>query len=164
LPAIQSWKNHFIAGTVTVDPDFPMTQWAKFLLQAELTLNHLRAFADNDKISAYEGIFKSKYDFRAHPLAPIGTKVVVYEPSDQRTSWSPHGIQGFYLGPSLKHYRSVAVYIPNTNGIRISDQCQYFPKPFKFPGASTNEILLQSVVNLKEIINSKSISFFYSLI
>jgi hypothetical protein len=152
--AIQSWKNHFIAGIATVDPDFPMNQWSKFLLQAELTLNHLRPFANNDKISAYEGIFKTKFDFQAHPIAPIGTKVVVYEPSDQRASWSPHGIQGFYLGPSLNHYRSVAVYIPNTNGIRISDQCQYFPKPFKFPGASTNEILLHSVVNLKEAINN----------
>ena len=152
--AIQSWKNHFIAGIATIDPDFPMTQWPKFLLQAELTLNHLRPFADNDKISAYEGIYKSKYDFKAHPIAPIGTKVVVYEPSDQRTSWNPHGIQGFYLGPALNHYRSVAVYIPNTNGIRISDQCQYFPKPFKFPGASTNEILLNSIVDLKNVINN----------
>jgi hypothetical protein len=152
--AIQSWKNHFIAGIATVDPDFPMTQWPKFLVQAELTLNHLRPFADNDKISAYEGIYKSKYDFKAHPIAPIGTKVVVYEPSDQRTSWSPHGIQGFYLGPALKHYRSVAVYIPNTNGIRISDQCQYFPKPFMYPGASTNEILLNSVTDLKNAINN----------
>jgi len=154
--AIQSWKNHFIAGISTIDPDFPMTQWSKFLLQAELTLNHLRSFADNDKISAYEGIFKTKYDFKAHPIAPIGTKVVVYEPSDKRASWSPHGIQGFYLGPALEHYRSVAVYIPNTDGIRISDQCQYFPKPFKFPGASTNEILLKSIVNLKDTINNNT--------
>jgi hypothetical protein len=154
--AIQSWKNHFIAGIATVDPDFPMTQWSKFLLQAELTLNHLRPFADNEKISAYEGIFKSKYDFQAHPIAPIGTKVAVYEPSDQRASWSPHGIQGFYLGPALDHYRSVAVYIPNTNGIRISDQCQYFPKPFKFPGASTNEILLKSIIELKDVIDNNT--------
>ena len=40
--AIRSWKNHFIAGISTVDPDFPMSQWPKFLLQAELTFNHLR--------------------------------------------------------------------------------------------------------------------------
>ena len=91
--AIQSWKNHFIAGIATVDPDFPMTQWPNFLLQAELTLNHLRPFADNDKISAYEGIFKSKYDFQAHPIAPIGTKVVVYEPCLLYTSPSPRDRQ-----------------------------------------------------------------------
>ena len=48
----------------------------------------------------------------------------------------------------------MAIYIPNTEGIRISDQCQFFPKPFKFPGASTNEILLKSVDDLNETINN----------
>jgi len=154
--AIQSFKNHFIAGISTVDPDFPMNQWAKLLLQTELTLNHLRPFSDDKNISAYEGIFKSKYDFLAHPLAPIGTKVAAYEPNDQRSSWSPHAIQGFYLGPALNNYRSMAIYIPNTNGIRISDQCQFFPKPFQFPGASTKEILLKSVTELKNAVSSST--------
>ena len=80
----------------------------------------------------------------------------MYAPNDKRASWDPHGIQGFYLGPALLHYRCMAIYIPNTEGIRISDQCQFFPKHFKFPGASTNEILLKSVDDLNETINNNA--------
>ena len=146
--AIQSWKNHLIAGISTVDPDFPMNQWNKLITQAEITINHLRPYAGNISISAYEGILGEKYDFEAHPLAPIGIKVIIYEPADSRPSWNPHGIAGFYLGPALHHYRSMAVYIPDTKGIRISDQCEFFPTKFQFPGASKEEKLLKAVENL----------------
>ena len=152
--AIQTWKNHYLAGIASADKDFPMNRWTDLNKQAEITVNVLRPFADNPLISAYEGIFGRKYDFLSHPIAPPGTKVIVYEPSDKRPSWNPHGIPGFYLGPALKHYRSVTCYIPSTNGIRISDQCDFFPSKFKFPGASTEEILLNSINKLQSSINN----------
>ena len=152
--SIQTWKNHYIAGVASVDPDFPMIRWKDLNPQCEITVNVLRPFADNARISAYEGIYGHKYDFLAHPLAPPGTKVVVYEPSESRASWGPHGIPGFYLGPSLDHYRSVICYIPSTNGVRTSDQCDFFPAKFKFPGASTEEILLSSINKLQQSIEN----------
>ena len=147
--AIQSWKNHFVAGIASVDKDFPMYRWADLNEQCEITLNVLRSFTDNDTISAYEGIYGHKYDFLSHPIAPPDTKAIVYEPADKRPSWYPHGIAGFYLGPALKHYRSVRCYIPSTEAIRISDQCDFFPSKFKFPGASIEEILLNSINKLQ---------------
>lgn len=134
-----------------------MNRWNDLNEQCEITVNILRPFTDNPLISAYEGIFGKKYDFLSHPISPPGTKVVVYEPSDSRSSWSPHGISGFYLGPALKHYRSVICYIPSTNGVRISDQCDFFPSKFKFPGASTQEMLLNAINKLQNSIDNKEV-------
>ena len=39
--AIQTFKNHFIAGLSTVDPSFPMQLWDELLPQAQDTLNLL---------------------------------------------------------------------------------------------------------------------------
>jgi hypothetical protein len=41
--AIQTFKNHFIAGLCSVDPNFPLQLWNCLLLQATTTLNLLRA-------------------------------------------------------------------------------------------------------------------------
>jgi hypothetical protein len=90
----------------------------------------------------------------SHPIAPIGTKVVIYEPADKRPSWSQHGIAGYYLGPALKHYRSVKCYVPSTNRIRTSNQCDFFPEKFMFPGASTAEILLTAINKLQSTIDT----------
>ena len=152
--AIQSFKNHFIACLASVDSTFPMEYWPSLLEQAEITINILRPFADNSNMSAYEGIFKDKYDFLAHPLAPPGTRVVVYDPADNRSSWALHGVAGYYLGPALNHYREMRCYIPSTNGIRISNQCDFFPAKVKLPGASTAEILLAAIDKLQRTVES----------
>ena len=39
--AIQTFKNHFIAGLASTDPNFPLSNWCRLLPQAELTLNLL---------------------------------------------------------------------------------------------------------------------------
>ena len=131
-----------------------MSLWHELKVQAEITINQLRPFADNPPISAYEGIFGCKYDFLAHPLAPVGTKVLIYDPADSRKSWAPHGTPGFVLGPAIHHYRSQLTYVPDTKGQRFSDQCSFHPVPFKFPGASTEELLLAAVENLKQTVTN----------
>ena len=40
--AIQTFKNHFIAGLCTVDNAFPLQLWCELLRQAEIFLNLLR--------------------------------------------------------------------------------------------------------------------------
>jgi hypothetical protein len=51
--AICTFKNHFIAGLCSVDKDFPLHLWDKLLPQAELTINLLRSWRINPKISAW---------------------------------------------------------------------------------------------------------------
>jgi hypothetical protein len=38
------------------------------------------------------------YDFNRHPIAPLGTRVVVHD--KHRATWAPHGVDGFSVGPT----------------------------------------------------------------
>ena len=68
--AIQTFKNHFIAGLSTVDPTFPLQLWDELLTQAQDSLNLLRASCQNNKISAY-AVLEGEFNFnRTPPLPP----------------------------------------------------------------------------------------------
>ena len=41
--AIRTWKNHFITGLCTTDPNFPLFLWDTLVQQANITINLLRA-------------------------------------------------------------------------------------------------------------------------
>ena len=76
--AIQTFKNHFIAGLASTDPNFPLSNWCRLRPQAELTLNLLRPSPLNSKLSAYAQL-EGTFDFNRTPLAPPGTRVIVHE-------------------------------------------------------------------------------------
>ena len=76
--AICTFKNHFIAGLASTDPNFPLSNWCRLLPQAELTHNHLRASRLNPKFSAYAQL-EGTFDFTHTPLAPPGTRVIIQE-------------------------------------------------------------------------------------
>ena len=81
--AIQTYKNHFLAGLSSCNPEFPLREWDRLTIQAEITLNLLRNAHINPKLSAYAYLF-GPYDFNQYPLAPPGTRVVVHaKPSDR---------------------------------------------------------------------------------
>jgi hypothetical protein len=152
--AISSFKNHLISSFASVSKDFPMALWDELLYQLELTLAHLRPFALNPDISSYEGLFGKKNDFLAHPIAPVGIKVLVYETPDMRSSFANHGLEGFYLRPSEKHYRNFYCYIPSTNGFRDADQCAFLPERQVMPGGSKEEILINAINDLKSSLST----------
>jgi hypothetical protein len=102
--AIRTFKNHFITGLCSADDDFPIRLWDKLLPQAEITLNLMRASRVDGSKSAYEATF-GLFDHNKTPLAPPGCKVLIHEKPDQRRSWDPHGVKGWYLGPAMEHYQ-----------------------------------------------------------
>jgi hypothetical protein len=97
---IQTFKNHFIAGLCSVDTTFPLKLWDKLLPQATITMNLLRKSRINPNMSEYAQL-NGHFDFNRTPLAPPGTQVIAHEKPDQRASWDPHGVDGYYLGPTL---------------------------------------------------------------
>ena len=149
--AINDAKSHFISMLCLVHRAFPIQYWNELLPQAEATLNLLRPWHADRKLSAYHGMHKHQYDFNAHPLAPVGTLVVVHNarpPAGDRLSWSPHGHEGFYLGPALDHYRSFRVYDIVTKGLRTSNSLSWHPAPFPMPGSSAIELSLAAIADL----------------
>jgi hypothetical protein len=138
--AIRTWKNHFVSTLFTSDPDFPLDLMDYFIDQAEITINLLRASAITPCISAYQQV-RGVFDYCAHPFAPLGTKVVVFESPEQRQSWGAHGVEGWYIGPALDHYRCFAVYVNYTNAVRITDTVAWHPIAYVMPDASGLEAL-----------------------
>ena len=83
--------------------------WDQLLPQAEITLNLLGAQL-NPKLSAWAQLHGT-FDFNRTPLAPPGIHVIVHEKPGNRTSWSPHGLDGWYTGPAIESYHCYTCWI-----------------------------------------------------
>jgi hypothetical protein len=152
--AIQTWKNHFCAGLATCDPKFPLTEWDLLMPQADITLNLLRSSRRQPKLSAY-ACLNGNFDFNKTPLAPPGTRVVVHVTPNQRANMAPHGVDGWYVGPSEEHYRCHKCYIPSSSGVRDALTVDWFPHTVPFPKVSTDDYLRQTANDMLTIIQDK---------
>ena len=123
--AIQTSKDHLIAVISSCNPGFPLHLRVLILSQAALTLNLLRLSRVNPQLSA-EAQPNGVFDFNRTPLAPPVTKALIFDISADCRTWTPHGVDGWYLGPSPKHYRCYRLYVPKTRAERITRTVQFF--------------------------------------
>ena len=82
------------------------------------------------------------------PIAPASTRILIDDKPDFRSSWAPHGVLGYYLGPALQHYRSYRVKSSATKATRISDTLAWFPQGITIPGPSPRDTLHAAVIML----------------
>jgi hypothetical protein len=130
--AIQTFKAAFIAALATTDIDFPLQLWDWLTPQVQNTLNMLRALRiDPTKLA--NKILYGPYDWNRYPLALLGCKAVVYEDGNTRGSWASRGVDAFYLGPAMDHYRCNHYYIPDTRAYHISGSSKLFPQHCQLP-------------------------------
>ena len=149
--AIQTWKNHFISGLASCDPNFPLAEWDRLLPQCDITLNHLRSSRRQPKLSAHACI-SGIFDFNATPMAVPGTKVLTFEAPSQRRTFAPHGREGYYIGPSLEHYRCYKTFLTDTNAIRDTLTLDWFPKTVPFPKVTNDNYLRQTADDLLSLL------------
>ena len=153
--AIRTFKNHFIAGLCSTNKEFPMHLWDRLLPQAVLTLNLLRGSRLNPKLSAHTQVH-GVFDYNRTPIAPPGIKVQVHEKPDDRKSWSPHSVDGWYIGPAPEHYRCYRVWVVSTRAERIADTLQWFPDRFRMPAASSTDIIRAGVNDIVQALQHPS--------
>jgi hypothetical protein len=134
--AIRTFKEHFVSGLASVDPDFQLYLWDRLLPQAEMTLNLLRKSRQHPQLSTaahYHGMV----DYNKTAFAPPECKIIAHENPSQRRTWATHGQNGYSLGPAIYHYRCQNVYISSTASERIVDtlefpltilQCRSYPQ------------------------------------
>jgi len=151
--AIRTWKNHFIAGLCSTDPDFPMNLWDRLVPQANLTINLLRGSRMNPKLSAYAQV-QGAFDYNRTPLAPPGTRVLVHEKPNNRESWAPHGVDAWYIGPALESYRCYLTYIWETKAERITDTLEWFPHHVCMPTVSPLDIISAATQDILKALQS----------
>jgi hypothetical protein len=124
-----------------------MHLWDRLLPQAVIELNMLRTSRINPKLSAATHIF-GPYDFNRAPMAPPGTRIIAHETPRRTRTWSPHGRDGWYIGPALEHYRCYTVYITKTRGDRIVKTVDFFPEKITFPFPSSQDLATQAAADL----------------
>jgi len=118
---------------VGVNPNFPLCKWDCLIHQANITINLLRNAQINTKLSAYSYIF-GEFNFLATPLAPPGTKIVAHVSPEKRASWELNGEVGWYVGPSMHHYRCIKCYFLKTREERHCDMVDFFYMMCYFQG------------------------------
>ena len=153
--AIRTFKNHFIAGLASADPNFPLQLWDRFIQQSYITLNLLRGSRMNPKLSAYAQI-EGEFDYNRTPLAPPGIRVVVHEKPADRGTWSSHGVDGWYIGPAMESYRCFKTYIWSTKSERITDTLEWFPHHVTMPKASDMDLLIAATTDILKILQHPS--------
>jgi hypothetical protein len=136
--AIRTWKNHFIACLCSTDPRFPVVLSDRLIPQAVITLNLLRTSRINPQLSAHAQLY-GMFDFNKTPLAPPGTRALIFEDPDTREIWAPHGKEAWYLGPAMEHYRCYEFYLPETKGTRIAGSVEFFTHYCNTPTISSAE-------------------------
>jgi hypothetical protein len=149
--AIRTFKNHFVSTLVNVDSHFPMADWDRLLSQTTLTLNLLRSSRIHPSLSAYASLF-GQFDFNRTPLAPPGTKIVAHISADTRTSFGQHGQVGWYIGPSLEHYRCWKCYFPDTMSERDVLTVEFFPQKIPFPTFTKEAYLQQTAEDMLSLL------------
>ena len=45
------------------------------------------------------------FDFNKTHMATLGCKAVIHKKPDKRKTWDSSGINGWYVGPAMEHYR-----------------------------------------------------------
>jgi hypothetical protein len=135
LEGNQYIKNHFISGLCTTDSNFPLQLRDQLAVQAQATLNLLQTSHHDPSKSAYEAL-NGAYEFNKWPMAPPGTKAIIWENPSGRQSWAPQGIDAWYVGPSKDHYRLYQFYFPDTQVYSVDGSVEFFPQHCKLPTLS----------------------------
>ena len=108
--AIWTFKYHFIARIAITHKDFPPYLWCWIIPHASITLNLLWKYHMNPKLSGYAQLHGG-FNYNTTPLSLPVTQVIINKKPTVRGTWASHGVKGWYLGPSMDHYRCHRVYV-----------------------------------------------------
>jgi hypothetical protein len=101
----------------------------------------------NPNQSANQEIY-GPFDFNKTPLAPLGTKALIYNDPDSCASWAPHATDGYYVGPAVDHYRCLRFYIPTTQRFQFADTWCLYPTHCQIPVASQHDLSIAATEDL----------------
>jgi hypothetical protein len=114
-------QNQCICTFRAADDRYPENALFRLLPQAEKTLNLVRRSRINTDVAAWVELHGHAHDWNAHPMAPPGCPVLIYESPEQRVTMGDHGVPGFYINAADDHYRTYEVFVTATGHPRFSD-------------------------------------------
>jgi hypothetical protein len=79
----------------------------------------------------------------------------MHDKASNRASWAYHGTDGWYIGPSMEHYRCVKCLDPQTNRTKDIDTIEFFPHSrIKIPKINTEDYLKQATDDIISILHN----------
>jgi hypothetical protein len=151
--AIRTFTAHFLSILASVDPLFPPNQWDLLLPQAELTVNLLRQSTMFPTMSAWEHL-NGPYNFDATPMGPPGCRIISHAKGSTRRSYDFRGNSGFYVGPSLEHYRCYKVVKSSTQHTVVCDTVVFQHPTLSCPELSPEDRIIHCLRALTKAIKS----------
>eukprot|EP00956_Cyclotella_meneghiniana_P028214 scaffold65021_cov87-Cyclotella_meneghiniana.AAC.1 len=118
-----------------------------------MTLNMLRPSNVSPNVSAYM-YANGTHDYNAHPLAPLGCAVQIYQRPENRGTWSVNSIDGWYVGTSMEHYRNYTILCKTTRALRRSDTVWFKHKYLTNPSLTAADHIVNAAKNLTDAISS----------
>ena len=94
--------------------------------------------ARNDTTKTAYQVTEGEFDWNATPLAPIGTKRMVFIHPDNHNTFAPHCDIGYIVGRAPRHYCLLEFYIPDTRGYRLSCTYRLYPQHCRMPTIPKN--------------------------
>ena len=110
-------------------PTFSYIFWCCLIPFSTTTLNILRPLWINPNISD-GALLNGAFDYNKTPLAPPGTKVLLHETPERRSTWAPHGIDSWYISAAPKYYHYHCFFVSRTPKERITRTVDLFPHCF----------------------------------
>jgi hypothetical protein len=89
-----------------------------------------------------------RFDYNKPPIAPLGTKGLIYKDPAIHTSWVSHGTDAYYLGPAPKHYRCLCFYMPATRRYCIANTWRLYPTHCTTPSILQADLTLIQATNV----------------
>ena len=111
--AIGMFKNHFKSILAGVDRTFPMHSWDWLLPQAESTLNIMQQTNIAPTVLAYAYMYR-QHIYNKMLMAPMECAALIHLKPNTRKTWDSNTTDGYFLGPSGKHYCCFEVWIKQT--------------------------------------------------
>eukprot|EP00957_Ditylum_brightwellii_P134584 10260775-Ditylum_brightwellii.AAC.1 len=68
-------------------------------------------------------------------------------------SWAPHGVEGWYLGPTCLHYCCYWVHINKAQYEQIADTVEFSPQKVKIPKTVSMEAATHAALDLIDVLN-----------
>eukprot|EP00957_Ditylum_brightwellii_P178443 13592054-Ditylum_brightwellii.AAC.1 len=122
--AIQTWKDHFIAGLAGLPKEFLLAYWCGLVPQTNIMLNLMQPCWMNPALSA-ETVLNGCYNFNATSMAPLGTKVSVHLKPNCRATWGFHALPAWYIGPAMQHYWCYEVMMHGTGAKQFTNTVHF---------------------------------------
>ena len=72
-------------------------------------------------------------------LAAPRTKLLVHLKPSTCAAWASNGEEGWTIGPSLKHYRCIKVYLPKTRGKQDVNTVTFFSTVIPYPNVGLDD-------------------------